>query len=680
MFSRFIRSAARPLVAVAAIVPLPPRAALAQQPDANATGILRANSRSTYVHRITLYDHDGVAISPQDEPAKPYSPRATCGKCHEYASISHGWHFNAASAGAADPGRPGEPWIYVDPVSGSQIPLSYRGWAGTYRPDEAGLSDWRYVLTFGRHVPGGVDGEPGAQALDGADPAQTTGRRPFHRQAGAAPSRWSITGPLEIDCMLCHGADNRHDPTEAARQIEVQNFRWAPTAALGLGVVRGDTRRLPDDWDPDAPVHPDRPDLAGPKVIYDATRFDPDERVFFDITRRPPVERCYSCHSATPVGGLSAEGPAAPQRFEQQGDVHLAAGLTCTDCHRNGIDHDIVRGFDDEVSANPLAGVLTCRGCHLGDDAARDAATALGGRLRAPHPQHRGIPPLHFEKLTCTACHSGPWPQSAAQTFQTSMAHGLGLALRDRREDAPPIIAAPVFARVGDGPIAPHRLIWPAFWGVEQGSAISPLPLDLVRRVANRILPERTVKAQGPLGGAAPTVSSPALEMGSEQIAAVLGALAEDPRAGGGRPVFVHDGVVDRRSADGRIERSSHPQAAPYLWALAHDVRPAAQSLGVRGCTDCHAASAAFFYGSTTPVLPADRGVAAARTMPEGARRMHEMMRYDPLVAGAFGWVVWAQPALKWLGWLCLAVLAAVLARYAALALDGVLRWAGSRP
>ena len=27
-------------------------------------------------------------------------------------------------------------------------------------------------------------------------------------------------------------------------------------------------------------------------------------------------------------------------------------------------------------------------------------------------PQHKGLPPIHFEKLSCTACHTGEIPQN----------------------------------------------------------------------------------------------------------------------------------------------------------------------------------------------------------------------------------------------------------------------------
>ena len=195
------------------------------------------------------------------------------------------------------------------------------------------------------------------------------------------------------------------------------------------------------------------------------TRFDADDRVLFDATCRPPVDRCYFCHTVRQVG------PGSPQRWEAENDVHLAAGMICTDCHRNDIEHMITRGFEAS------AAMLTCEGCHLGVGDSLDPTGALGGRYGAPRPQHRGLPPVHLDKLTCTACHSGPWPGPFPRRVQTALAHGLGLATKERRDDDLPHIVEPIFAAQSDGTIAPHRMIWPAFWGLLRDDAITPVPL-----------------------------------------------------------------------------------------------------------------------------------------------------------------------------------------------------------
>ncbi len=46
--------------------------------------------------------------------------------------------------------------------------------------------------------------------------------------------------------------------------------------------------------------------------------------------------------------------------------------------------------------------------------------------------------------------------------------------------------------------------------------------------------------------------------------------------------------------------------AEPYLWPIAHDVRPAAQSLGVRRCEDCHSTGSPFFFGKVLVDSPVE--------------------------------------------------------------------------
>ncbi|MFQ5807668.1 MAG: cytochrome c3 family protein, partial [Phycisphaerae bacterium] len=327
--------------------------------------LLRSDSGSPYVHRITLYDHQGEVIDPEDESAGPYSPRMTCAKCHPYAQISGGWHFNAPNE-AVPAGRPGERWLLVDPLTGTQLPISGRKWPGTFTPEDVGLTNWEFVKTFGRHIPGGGYGEPDDEDV----------------QNSPESVRWSISGRLEIDCMFCHAADQQHDPAEAARQIEKENFKWAATAALGLAVVRGEARKAPDDWDPLMEPDPDFPERAGPRLVWNTSRFDADNRVLFEITRRPSADRCYFCHSFREVGAEATAGVVASQ------DVHLAAGLTCVDCHRNELDHMMARGYGNEADerGEPELAVFSCEGCHLGVGSDADAKAPLGGRYGAPHP------------------------------------------------------------------------------------------------------------------------------------------------------------------------------------------------------------------------------------------------------------------------------------------------------
>ena len=98
-------------------------------------------------------------------------------------------------------GRPGEPWVLVDHKSRTVLPLSGRGWKGTHKPGDVGVTPWLMCLYFGRHMPGGDYGEKFTDASDGAD--------------------WlDASGAFEINCLACHNADFRQDQSEAALQAE----------------------------------------------------------------------------------------------------------------------------------------------------------------------------------------------------------------------------------------------------------------------------------------------------------------------------------------------------------------------------------------------------------------------------------------------------------------------------
>lgn len=524
--------------------------------------LLVTRSPSPYVHIITLYDAAGRAIDPRDANAPPYSPRATCGKCHDYGVISMGWHFNAmlgySAKNPADPhGRPGEPWFHVDAATSTVLPISYRDWPGVRDPAALGYSPWGFVQRFGRHIPGGGPGE----LIDADDPE----------------AHWAQAGPLEIDCMACHSATLRHDQVARARQIEEFNYQWIPTVALGLGIVRGSVREGAtagavaepiDDLAAFDPALEDAGAVAGSPVelLYDLREFDQNDRVFFDVRRRPLNERCTYCHVPLDLR------PGLTPREPVHEDVHVAAGIQCADCHRNGLDHAMIRGYEDEISVGDSAGAspLTCRGCHYGEADATATELQLGGHYAAPRPRHRGFPEVHFEVLTCTACHSGPWPRPHTTHVQTAQAHGLGLPDRTHHDARPPLIQQPVLMDRGDEVIGPHRLLWP-----------------------------------------------------------------------------IQDGAPTGEGSDG--------EPRPHAWPLAHNVRPAAQSVGARGCDDCHAVDSAFLFGEVAFASPL-----TGEALGEPFAQIH-FMGLSPTLQKLWGLGFAARPLYKWLSFVLAGALAAVV-------------------
>ncbi len=597
-----------------------------------------SDSDARHVHWIELYDADNRKITPESD--RPYSSLRTCGRCHDYETISHGWHFNAFDPNAAG-GRDGEPWIWTDPRTGTQLPLSYRDWSHTYNPKSVGISSWEMTRQFGSRLPGVGPGGEDADATEvqpepeTEEPEGEAADQPDADQA--AVSRWPLSGPLEIDCMVCHAVPGAYDFNQRREQIEQQNFAWAATAALRLGSVDGNVSRIKDDANPDDEATKEKL----PKVSYDPSRFSSDGTVFMDLIREPASNSCYQCHS-----NRTATESGLEPRWIHDEDVHLRAGMICADCHRNGIGHHIVRGFDGEQNPSGLSvNTLSCAGCHLGSSVNDPDAPlspdidSRAGRLGAPKPLHAGLPPLHFEKLSCTACHGGPAPRDQALRIMTSLAHGLG-AKEHRTGMELPAIAGPVFAKGPDGRVYPNRVMWPAFWGSLEGESIRPIPPDTVYDVTRRALRVRSDFVTELLE---PKLSSTELkellgeerakadasEWSDEEKAKVdarqaeLGRTAFDQKVSAAleaienelsvkQAVYVSSGFVYARGSEPETLQTlpieSDRATKMVQWPMAHNVRPAGWSLGVGGCLECHSDSGKIFASTVAAVGPGPDG------------------------------------------------------------------------
>lgn len=580
--------------------------AAAADTDSTFPGDQSDGSRAIPVHLIPLIDEEGEKITPGDEVLLPFSIRQTCGSCHDYEKISRGWHFNAAEPNIA-PGRQGQPWIFVDAATATQFPLSYRTWPGAFRPELLGLTSWKFVQLFGRQMPGGGVGE-----LESDNPDEVM--------------RGFISGKLEINCMACHDADPAHNQAEYADQIARQNFRWAAAATCGFAFISGSAKNMPGNYDPLMPQPLNDPKLIPPAVVYRKSAFDHKNQIFFDIVRKVPTERCYFCHSNHDINKSSLGKWAADE------DVHLAAGLTCVDCHRNGLEHNITRGYEGEasVSKNPLAAASSCSSCHK------------DGRLGAPVPKHLGIPPVHFDKLTCTACHSGPSPDQKTIRTKTSRAHGLGTYNVNKSDELLPHIIYPIFAKQLDGKIGPHKLIWPTFWGSLKDQKVTPIPLEVIRPISGKIIDDKKL----PPSGDWPVLTD-------EQIGKVL----ESLKPAEGKAVYICGGKLHRLNDKGSLLAIEHDAAKPYLWPIAHDVRPAAQSLGARRCEECHSTDAPFFFAEVevdTPIA-SEKGV---------VKKMIEFQELRPVYTKLFAFSFIFRPFLKVVALCSSAILAAVLILY----------------
>ena len=458
----------------------------------------------------------------------PMSTKNTCGMCHDYGVIAGGLHFNSSTD--PDSGRPGEPWILVDKATGTQLPMSNRAWKGLRTPGAVGMTPWTFTQQFGRHMPGG----------DMAAPKDITDLK----------ARWRVTGKAEINCLACHNNSFKQDHSEWAKQMARENFMWAGTAASGLGEVGGMGSRQPGEWDYSKGPSPDDTGFATPpSVTYDLSQFDSKNRALMNVGS-PKDKRCLSCHSTVTAG---------QDKWRSDRDVHSMAGMSCVSCHRNGISHNIVRGYEGESAKrkDPSVASLSCKGCHVGTDG--KGQNAMGGRLGAPVPKHAGLPPVHLEKMTCTACHSGPMPGATPTRVRTARINRMGIFGRAQWYTEAPNISAGVLAKNDDGKIEPRKMIWPAFWARVDDDKVVPVLPDEVAPMTKGVF-----GGQQQISKILNALAGPIVEDRGKMIAIGRLDLIKKYKIGG-LPVFVNAGKVYKLNADGGLDVSEFKGAAPMM-------------------------------------------------------------------------------------------------------------------
>ena len=74
----------------------------------NGNNTIQQAEQTDYVHDVCppfhLLDENGDIIDPVKgiNSDKPYSPKQTCGKCHDYEKITEGYHFTQGKGEAPD--------------------------------------------------------------------------------------------------------------------------------------------------------------------------------------------------------------------------------------------------------------------------------------------------------------------------------------------------------------------------------------------------------------------------------------------------------------------------------------------------------------------------------------------------------------------------------------------------
>jgi len=535
--------------------------------DGSAAFAESAGASKTDHAPVALLDEDGQRIDPKSENPKPYSPRKTCGSCHDYEAITKAYHFQLGADRVADDyGRKiGKPWVSSGGQFGRQQHMSYAWIAkkSNTSPAEIGMTSYQYSQTCGYcHTGGG----PMERDRDGQRYDLRQAEHPeladsldgdYHKAA------WHNSGVAEADCLMCHLTG--YDGQARNGQLSKANFRWAATAGAGLAVV-------------DCSVK----EGQAPRLEYDTSRFSGDATVAMRITRSGDAN-CLLCH-----GEAELKKRGHVWQDSRQADVHTEAGMRCIACHRAGPDHQIRKGrssdvrLDDELD-DPS---FSCEGCHLATNSVNK-------------PAHKALPESHLSTIACVTCHVTEHNVAAVGVVDTTTGKAMGLpTVKGAKKYGETGAWIPAFFRLKDGKMYSGNALLPVWWGNQAGGVIYPLHLAETARAYERV--KDVIRDDD--GDGRPEANT------ETEIRAMLTSVRQVLKGGRFRnvaPVYVKGNRVWELGG-GRLVARSHPQARPLYWTFSHNVSRTENALGAKGCSDCHGVGSTFF-DSPVIVDPFDR-------------------------------------------------------------------------
>jgi len=564
-----------------------------------------------------LYDEEGNEINPVKglNADKPYSPRQTCGKCHDYNKITEGFHFqqgkDETSAGtyaeryqwASNSGNYGGNWCSPAPL------YNYLSPKENSSAKEMDMTSFTFITNgCGTCHPGG-----GSMEFD------RTGKRydKFMAEAGYTAggnnnfdgdyfkAHWNRSGVAEADCNLCHLPE--YDYKGRNDHLMKWNFKWMATAGSGFAKVDGSVK-----------------DSTEIKMTYDLSKFGADGKVALHLVREPRNETCLNCHSKPQWKKRGAS-------FSEFTDVHMAKGMKCVNCHVSGSMaaderirgkevHQFGKGDDPSgMVRNDLDNTMrTCTDCHT------------TGYLNAPIAKHAWLPPLHLEKIACQSCHIpqrkvksalvqvsdvfnpgtkiAPPPKYTWTFYDQKMNYWnhYGELAQFTAKDQPTDPFTPQYA-LYKGQIFPVNAVhsaWPAIYtpgkpGLHQPRMKDIYDMWMAHKADHSVYPG-LANISDDNEDLIPELNRP------EEIDGFIAAVTQCLKNKGydlseRKVAWVNNDRMYFSSKEFETLPKEDWEASPYasVYKYSHDVFPAKAGLGANGCTDCHSFNSSFLFAQT---------------------------------------------------------------------------------
>ena len=352
--------------------------------------------------RIVLKGFDGDPLTLESKV--PYSPRKTCGACHDYTRITNGYHFQQGRTDGtgkiviSDTSSPKFPWNLSSGMFGKHGLVSpdssQLARKKSETPSEIDKSAFYFVQYCGACHPGGGWGEYDRNgSLYYNEETQKFGNEPletgFLLDGDYTPygmgnlmfgAPWNASGVSEADCLICHLKG--YAWKERAVTLRDRAFRIGPTAGAGWATLS------PREGS-------EAPTLEDVTIDYTRKEVADFENLHLQVLRKTPDENCWACHG-------SPDGKQRGQQWSEETDVHKAKGLGCLSCHPSDKDHNLAKGDSvHQTVRDDLDNTMpSCEDCHY-----------KGRDRKAPRYRHP-FSPRHMKRIACQACHISS--QSAA--------------------------------------------------------------------------------------------------------------------------------------------------------------------------------------------------------------------------------------------------------------------------
>jgi hypothetical protein len=546
-------------------------------------------SQDSIHEKIILREFDGSPITPESK--LPYSPKKTCGSCHDYNQITNGYHFQQGRTDGtgkiviSDAFDPKYHWNLSSGMYGkhmvSSMDSSQLAKKNSPNPSEIDKSSFYFTQYCGICHPGGGWAEydrrgniyynPESKKFgnedSGGSPLLDGDYTPMNNGNEIYGALWNQSGVSEADCLICHLKGYRWK--ERSATLMGGSFKYGPTVGAGWANIK-----FSQDESGNSRVD---------EVIVEYTKKEVAdfENLHLQIVKRPPDENCWSCHA-------SADGRTMGRQWSPETDVHKAKGLHCLSCHPSDREHNFAKGntIQQTVRNDLINTMSSCEECHY-----------RGKDKKAPRYKHP-FSPRHLKLIACQTCHI-PFQTAPADlvyeyasTGKTLISDTLKFLSNNPLDPKKP--ASGMDANIWYSSlikwkekIVPVKPLAVIYWGdlETKTNVVIPILLWKIRELKKPPL-------QDDNGDGIPEVNS------SEEIKAFLKVLKEKDKFGNpvsAHPVLMKGGFLYQLDKKGEVEKIKHEQAEALDFSLSHNVVSGVNVIGAQGCSECHSKKSSFF-------------------------------------------------------------------------------------